>query len=128
MSIKVENINGVLSVVIPPEYKEPSWLSYMYNNRYTIRIDGSIVIPCRNCNVTITKPVIQQTPMGVMQSTQTTVENWVYFDVPHLSILVEDGVDLLEHWSLDELKLELKETQTLLKEETHNEESLNENI
>ena len=47
MSIKVENNNGILSVVIPPEYKEPNWLGYMYMNRYTTREDGSIVIPCQ---------------------------------------------------------------------------------
>ena len=127
MSIKVENNNGVLSVVIPSEYKEPSWLGYMYMNRYTTREDGSIVIPCRECNVTITKPIIQQTSMGMMQTTQTIVERWMYFDVPQLSILVTEGDDLLTNWSLEKLGIELKE-ELPKPEETHNEESLNETI
>lgn len=113
MSIKVKTINGKLCVVIPPEYKEPYWLETMYRDRYTKMDDGSIIVPCRNCNVTITKPVVVQTPMGMLQQHQVINELWVYFDVPEVSALVKDGDDLLESWSAEKLKLELKETQQL---------------
>lgn len=126
MSIKVENNNGVLSVVIPSEYKEPYWLDFMYKGKYMKKEDGSIVIPSRMCNVTITKPVIQQSPMGMIQTQQTYVEQWYYFDVPQLSALIKEGDDLLESWSIDKLHLELKETQQIPTEENHNEEILEE--
>ena len=126
MSIKVENYNGILSVVIPPEYKEPYWLDFMYKHKYTKKEDGSIIIPCRLCNVTITKPVVQQSPMGMIQTQQSFVEQWYYFDVPQVSVLVKEGEDLLESWSVDKLQLELKETQQIPTEEKHNEEVLEE--
>lgn len=126
MSIKAENYNGVLSVVIPSEYKEPYWLDFMYKNKYIKKEDGSIIIPCRLCNVTITKPVVQQSPMGMIQTQQSFVEQWYYFDVPQVSALVKEGEDLLESWSVDKLQLELKETQQISAEEKHNEEVLEE--
>ena len=113
MSIKVKKINDTLCVVIPPEYKEPYWLDSMYRDRYTKMDDGSIIIPCRDCNVTITKPVLQRTNMGMIQTNQTYVENWKYFDVPEVSALVNEGDDLLDSWSVEKLKLELKETQQI---------------
>lgn len=113
MGIKVQKINDTLCVVIPLEYKEPYWLESMYYNRYTKMDDGSIIIPCRDCNVTITKPILQRTNMGMIQQNQVTTELWKYFDVPELSLLVNDGEDLLETWSINDLKLELKETQQL---------------
>lgn len=128
MGVKVENINGVLYVKISPEYKKPWWSDFMYDGKYKELEDGSILFPCRNTNVTITKPVMQQTHMGVIQTNQTYIEKWVYFDVPQLSILVTEGTDLLKHWSLDLLGLELKETQALSTEEKHNEETLNETV
>ena len=126
MSIKAENYNGVLSVILPPEYKEPYWLDFMYKNKYTKKEDGSIIIPCRMCNVTITKPVVQQSPMGMIQTQQSFIEQWYYFDVPQVSALVKEGEDLLESWSVDKLQLELKETQQIPAEEKHNEEVLEE--
>ena len=125
MTIKAENYNGVLSVVIPPEYKEPYWLNFMYKGKYTKKEDGSIIIPCRLCNVTITKPVVQQSPMGMIQTQQSFVEQWYYFDVPQVSALVKEGEDLLESWAVEKLQLELKETQQI-PEENHNEEVLEE--
>lgn len=110
--IKVKKINDKLCVVLPPEYKEPYWLDFMYKDKYTKMDDGSIIIPCRDCNVTITKPVLTQTSMGMMQTQQSYVENWTYFDVPEVSALVKDGENLLDLWSLDKLKLELKEVIT----------------
>lgn len=126
MSIKVENYNGVLSVILPPEYKEPYWLDFMYKNKYTKNSDGSIIIPCRLCNVTITKPIVQQSSMGMIQTQQSFVEQWYYFDVPQVSALVKEGEDLLESWTVDKLQLELKETQQIPTEEKHNEEVLEE--
>ena len=125
MSIKVENYNGVLSVILPPEYKEPYWLDFMYKDKYTKKEDGTIIIPCRLCNVTITKPIIQQSQMGMIQTQQSFVEQWYYFDVPQVSALVKEGEDLLESWTVDKLQLELKETQQI-PEENHNEEVLEE--
>lgn len=125
MTIKVENYNGVLSVVIPPEYKEPYWLDFMYKGKYTKKEDGSIIIPCRLCNVTITKPIMQKSPMGMIQTQQSFIEQWYYFDVPQVSALVKEGEDLLESWTVDKLHLELKETQQI-PEENHNEEVLEE--
>ncbi len=113
MGIKVEKINDKLCVVIPPEYKEPYWLDTMYRDKYTKMEDGSIVIPCRDCNVKITKPMMVQTPMGMMQQQQVFNELWRYFDVPGVSALVDEGADLLDSWTVEKLGLELKETQQL---------------
>jgi len=113
MGISVKKINDRLCVVIPPEYKEPYWLDSMYYNRYTKLDDGSIIIPCRDCNVKITKPTWIQSPMGMVQQQQVTTELWRYFDVPQVSALVEEGVDLLNTWTAEKLGLELKETQAL---------------
>lgn len=113
MGINVKKINDRLCVVLPPEYKEPYWLETMYRDRYTKMDDGSIIIPCRDCNVKITKPVTVQTPMGYVQQNQVINELWRYFDVPQVSALVEEGVDLLDTWTAEKLSLELKETQAL---------------
>ena len=113
MGIKVETINGKLCVVIPPEYKEPQWVDSMYKNTVVRDDTKGMIIPTRPCNVQITKPTMVQTPMGYVQQNQVTTELWEYFDVPQLSIIVKDGEDLLETWSLNDLKLELKETQQL---------------
>ena len=120
MGIKVEKINEALVVKIPPEYKKPWWVENMYYGRYTELDDGTIIIPCRPCNVTITKPVYQQTPMGMMQTKQSYIENWIYFDVPELSLIVKEGEDLLDTWKIEDLKLELKETQALEGEKDEN--------
>ena len=107
--IKVEKRNNKLVVVIPTTYKEPYWLDNMYKYghkepKYIKEEDGTIIVECRDTDVTITKPVIQQTPMGTIQTMQTIKEKWVYFDIPYKSILVEEGDDIT-----DELELELKE-------------------
>ena len=107
--IKVKKINDKLCVVLPPEYKEPYWLDFMYKEKYTKMDDGSIIIPCRECNVTITKPILQRTNIGMVQTNQSYVEKWNYFDVPEVSALVQDGDNLLDSWTLEKLKLELKE-------------------
>jgi len=110
--IKVKKINDKLCVVLTPEYKEPYWLDFMYKEKYTKMDDGSIIIPCRECNVTITKPIVQQSPMGMIQTHQSYVEIWNYFDVPEVSALVKDGDNLLDSWTLEKLKIELKEVIT----------------
>lgn len=109
MTVKVEKRNNKLVVVIPNTYKEPYWLDSMYKYghkepKYIKEEDGTIIVECRNIVVTITKPIIQQTPMGSIQTTQTIRENWTYFDIPYKSILVDDGDDITS-----ELGLELKE-------------------
>jgi hypothetical protein len=114
MSIKVEKRNNNLVVIIPSNYKEPYWLDNMYKYgydkpKYIKEEDGTIVIECRHTNVVITKPIIQQTPMGVIQSVQTLTEEWVYFDVPELSILVNENDVLTDTYTLDDLKLKLNE-------------------
>ena len=73
--IKVINKDNKLYVCIPPEYKKPWWADNMYREKYIEQDDGSILFPCRNCNVTITKPIIQQTSMGLMQTSQTSLTN-----------------------------------------------------
>ena len=108
MDIKVEKVNEILSVKIPSEFIKPYWLDSMYHGKYTEQEDGTIIIPCRPCNVTITKPILQKTSMGIMQTSQSYVENWVYFDVPQLSLLVEEGCNLLDTWSITDLHLEMK--------------------
>jgi len=114
MTIKVEKRNNKLVVVIPNTYKEPYWLDNIYKYghkepKYVIEEDGTIVIECRDAPVTITKPIVQQTPVGVVQTIQTINENWVYFDVPELSILVNENDILTDEWTLDELKIQEKE-------------------
>lgn len=116
MKVRVEKRDNKLVVVIPNIYKEPYWLDNMYKyghkeQKYIKEEDGTIIIECRNSVVTISKPIIQQTPMGTIQTTQTIRENWVYFDIPYKSLLVEDGDDIT-----DELELELKEEPTVLLE------------
>lgn len=108
MGITVEKVNDVMSVKITSEYKKPWWLDTMYYGRYTEQEDGTLVIPCRTCNVTITKPIVMKTPMGMAQSSKTYVENWTYFDVPQLSLLVDEGCNLLDTWSITDLHLEMK--------------------
>ena len=107
--IKVENKDGKLFVRLPNTYKEPYWLDYMYGNKCIVNDDGSTLIPCRDCAVSIVRPVIKQTPMGMIQTAEKYVENWVYFDVPQLSALVKEGENLLDSWSLEQLKIEIKE-------------------
>ena len=107
--IKVESKDGKLFVRLPNTYKEPYWLEYMYGNKCIKNDDGTILIPCRNCNVTISRPIIKNTPMGRIQTLENYSELWVYFDVPQLSALVKEGENLLDNWSLEELKIEIKE-------------------
>lgn len=102
--IKVELRDNKPVVVIPKEYKEPFWLGYMYINNWSKDDDGNIIFPCRNTRVTIIKPVMQQTPMGVMQSQQTYYEDWLMVDIPQKSFIVNVGDDIT-----DELGLELVE-------------------
>ena len=113
MGIKVEKINDKLFVIIPPEYKEPWWIDTMYKDTVVRDNEKGLIVPTRPCTVQITKPIAVQTPMGYVQQNQVLTELWIYFDVPQLSIIVKDGEDLLETWSLNDLKLELKETQQL---------------
>lgn len=107
--IKVVNKDGKLFVHLSNMYKEPYWLNYMYGDKCIKNEDGSILIPCRNCSVSIVKPVIKQTHMGMIQTAEKYIENWVYFDVPEVSALVQEGDNLLDSWTLDKLKIELKE-------------------
>ena len=116
MSLNVVRVNGKISVVIPSEYKEPDWLDRYYKD-YTKNDDGSITIPCRLCNVDITKPILQQTNIGVVRTNQTIQEQWYYFDVPGVSALAYEGDDLLKIWSEEDLKLERKEEITQNKED-----------
>lgn len=116
--IKVEKRNDKLVVVIPNTYKEPYWLDNMYKYgykepRYIKEEDGTIIVECRDTDVTITRPIIQQTPVGTIQTMQAIKEKWVYFDIPYKSILVEDGDDIT-----DELELELKEEEPVVLLET----------
>lgn len=116
--IKVEKRNNKLVVIIPNTYKEPYWLDNMYKYghkepKYIREEDGTLVIECRDTPVVITRPIIQQTPVGVIQTKQSITENWVYFDIPYKSILVEDGDDIT-----DELELELKEEEPVVLLET----------
>ena len=116
MSAIVKKVNGKLYVELSPEYKEPYWLDRYYKD-YTKNEDGSITIPCRLCNVDITKPIQQQTPMGIVRTMQTFKEEWYYFDAPEVSALAIEGEDLLNSWSEEDLKLERKEEITQNKEE-----------
>ena len=117
--VLVKNIDGRLYVEIPPEYKKPYGADFVYKEKYKEQEDGSLIFPCRYCNVTITKPVAIQTPMGMAQSQQSYVENWVYFDVPQISALVSDGNNLLDTWTAEQLGLELKEQIEEIKEEVN---------
>lgn len=112
MSAIVKRLNNKIYVEISPDIKEPWWLDVIHPGKYIKNKDGSILIECRDCNVTISKPIIQQTRMGAVQTTQNITERWVYFDVPQLSFLVTEGVDLLNTHSLSDLQLELKEELT----------------
>ena len=116
--VLVKNIDGKLYVEIPSEYKKPYWADFFYKEKYKEQEDGSLIFPCRNCNVTITKPILQQTSMGMIQTSQTFVENWVYFDVPQISALVSEGNNLLDTWTEEQLGLELKEKIEEIKDET----------
>ena len=109
MKVSVISEDNKLFVQLSPEFKKPYWADTMYYGKYQELEDGSIKFPCRDCNVTITKPTVIQTPMGLAQSQQSYVEKWVYFDVPELSLLVKEGEDILETWTMENLKLELKE-------------------
>ena len=113
MGIKVEKINDKLFVIIPPEYKEPWWIDTMYKDTIVRDNEKRLIVPTRPCTVQITKPIYQQSPMGMIQTKQSYVENWIYFDVPQLSLLVKEGEDLLDTWSIEDLKIELKEIQQL---------------
>lgn len=113
MGIKVEKINDKLFVIIPPEYKEPWWIDTMYKDTIVRDNEKGLIVPTRPCTVQITKPIYQQSPMGMIQTKQSYVENWIYFDVPQLSLLVKEGEDLLDTWSIEDLKIELKEIQQL---------------
>lgn len=107
--VRVEKRNNKLVVIIPNTYEQPLWLDNMYKYghkepKYIVEEDGTIIVECRDSVVSITKPIIQQTPMGTIQTTQTIRENWVYFDIPYKSILVEEGDDIT-----NELDLTIKE-------------------
>lgn len=92
--IKVVNKNNNLIVNIPLDvYEEPWWVKTIYVGKYII-VDNILELQCRNTTVTITKPVLVKTPMGTMQQMQSFSEQWVYFDMPGKSILVEDGDDI----------------------------------
>lgn len=109
MGVIVEKIDEKLFVKISPEYKKPYWADTYYKEKYKELEDGSLLFPCRDCKVTITKPIMQQTSMGMMQTSQSYIENWVYFDVPQISALVSEGNNLLDTWTEEQLGLELKE-------------------
>lgn len=108
MGVTVEKIDEKLFVKISPEYKKPYWADFYYKEKYQELEDGSMLFPCRECNVTITKPIMQRTSMGMMQTSQSYVEKWMYFDVPQLSALVSEGNNLLDTWTEEQLGLELK--------------------
>ena len=107
--VLVKKIDDKLYVEIPPIFKKPWWSDFYYRERYKEQEDGSIIFPCRDCNVTITKPILQKTSMGMVQTQQSYIEQWHYFDVPQLSALVNEGCNLLETWTLESLGLVLKE-------------------
>ena len=104
MVIKVEERNGNKVVVIPKEYELPWYLEKPTLYKVTIDEQGNYIVPCRPCTVTIIKPVVQRSPMGMIQTQQTIYDNVTYFDIPEKSLLVEVGDDLTE-----ELQLKLKE-------------------
>ena len=85
----------------------------MYKDTIVRDNEKGLIVPTRPCTVQITKPIYQQSPMGMIQTKQSYVENWIYFDVPQLSLLVKEGEDLLDTWSIEDLKIELKEIQQL---------------
>jgi hypothetical protein len=92
--ITVIEEDGKLYASVPlDKYKKPHWISYMHIGE-VIEKENLLLIPCRKTRVIISKPVVQRTPMGMVQSVQNIEEYWTYLDMPMKSILVQVGDDI----------------------------------
>lgn len=96
--------NDELSIKLIGNFKVPYWMNINYNIKEEI-VNGFVILKCRPMVMTVTQPIVEKTPMGIMTRTRTfNMDKCFYFDIPYKSLLIDESTDMNE--IVKELELE----------------------